>query len=38
MASVELVHPVDTMWLGPRSWYAIEISLLNDPMVEVGMV
>src|SRR6185436_10217013 len=38
MASVELVHPVETMCDRPRRPNAIESSLESPPCVEAGMV
>ena len=38
MASVEEVHPVETMWLMPRKPNRMETSLASVPMVDVGMV
>ena len=37
IASVELVHPVDTTWLIPCSPSAMEISLEIMPTMETGM-
>ena len=37
MASVELVHPVETTWLIPCRPSAIEISLEIIPTIETGM-
>ena len=37
MASVELVHPVDTTWLMPCSSSAMEISLEIIPTIETGI-
>ena len=37
MASVELVQPVDTTWLMPKSSSAIEISLESMPTIDIGM-
>ena len=37
MASVELVHPVETTWLMPCSSRAIEISLESMPTIETGI-
>ncbi len=38
MASVDDVHPVETMWLRPRKPNRMETSLARVPMVLVGMV
>jgi len=38
IASVELVQPVDTTWLGPWRPKAMDNSLLSPPIVEVGIV
>ena len=37
MASVELVQPVESTWLMPRSPSAIEISLETMPTIDTGM-
>ena len=37
IASVELVHPVETTWLMPCNSSAIEISLEIIPTIETGM-
>src|SRR5579863_6971348 len=37
-ASVDDVHPVDMMWLGPRNPNRIDISLASVPIVDVGIV
>jgi hypothetical protein len=37
MASVELVHPVDSTWLMPCSSSAIEISLEIIPTIDTGI-
>ena len=37
MASVELVHPVDSTWLIPCSSSAIEISLEIIPTIDTGI-
>ena len=37
IASVELVQPVESTWLMPRSPSAIEISLETMPTIETGI-